>query len=94
MAWMVGFVNAAAEAELTALPADMSARFARIADMIQSAGLVAMREPYVKHLTGKLWEMQLKGRDRALDLRGGERTKSNRAANLREEDPDNAAAGD
>jgi phage-related protein len=41
----------------------MSARFARIVDMISARGLMAMREPQVKHLTGKLWEMRLKGRD-------------------------------
>ncbi|MGZ5934778.1 MAG: type II toxin-antitoxin system RelE/ParE family toxin [Rhizomicrobium sp.] len=63
MSWTVGFVNAAAEAEVTGLPLDMGARFARIAETIADRGLLAMREPYVKHLTGKLWEMRLKGRD-------------------------------
>lgn len=56
-------MNAAAEAELNALPLDMRTRFTRIADMIRKFGLVAVREPYVKHLSGKLWEMRLKGRD-------------------------------
>ena len=63
MSWTVGFVNAAAEAEVRALPLDMSARFTRIADMIVEQGLPAIREPQVKHLFGKLWEMRLKGRD-------------------------------
>lgn len=31
--------------------------------MIRDNGLPALREPYVKHLAGKLWEMRLKGRD-------------------------------
>ena len=63
MSWTVGFVNALAEAEVKALPQDMIARFLRIGDLIGSQGLPAMREPQVKHLTGKLWEMRLKGRD-------------------------------
>jgi phage-related protein len=63
MSWTVGFVNAAAEAEVRALPEDMIARFLRIGDMIRASGLQAMREPHVKHLTGKLWEMRLSGRD-------------------------------
>ena len=63
MRWTVEFVNDIAEAEVAALPADMNARFLRIGDMIRSFGLMAVHEPYVKHLDGKLWEMRLKGRD-------------------------------
>lgn len=63
MSWTVLFVNNAAEAELNALPDDMQMRFARITDLMREWGLTAMREPYVKHLSGKLWEMRLKGRD-------------------------------
>ncbi|MBI3676693.1 MAG: type II toxin-antitoxin system RelE/ParE family toxin [Proteobacteria bacterium] len=63
MSWTVGFVNAAADAEVAALPEDMIARFLRIGDMIRASGLMAVHEPYVKHLSGKLWEMRLKGRD-------------------------------
>jgi phage-related protein len=63
MSWTVGFVNATAEAEVFALPADMLARFLRIGDLIRDQGLMAMREPHVKHLTGKLWEIRVKGRD-------------------------------
>ncbi|MGA1995841.1 MAG: type II toxin-antitoxin system RelE/ParE family toxin [Bryobacteraceae bacterium] len=46
-----------------ALPADMKARFRRIAELIQSYGLEQMREPHVKHLEGLLWEMRMKGKD-------------------------------
>jgi phage-related protein len=63
MGWTVSFVNQVAQAELDALPLDMQSRFARIADMIEGFGLPAMREPHVKHLNGKLWEIRLKGRD-------------------------------
>lgn len=49
--------------ELEALPEDIRARFERIVDLIKAKGLSEMREPYVKHLDGKLWEMRMKGRD-------------------------------
>jgi phage-related protein len=52
-----------AEAELAALPKDMQAKFARIKDTIQTKGLREVREPYVKHLEGSLWEIRLSGRD-------------------------------
>ena len=63
MIWTVVFVNAAAELEVASLPEDMNARFLRIGDVIQSLGLEKVREPYVKHLEGKLWEMRMTGRD-------------------------------
>jgi phage-related protein len=63
MSWTVSFVNATAEAEVIALPLDMSARFTRMGEKIKSQGLSALREPHVKHLVGKLWEMRLTGRD-------------------------------
>jgi phage-related protein len=50
-------------AEIAALPADMQARFLRLAERIASAGLESLREPHVKHLEGKLWELRLTGRD-------------------------------
>lgn len=31
--------------------------------MIAASGLLAMREPQVKHFDGKLWEMRMSGRD-------------------------------
>jgi phage-related protein len=61
--WSILFVNAAARAELDALPVDMRARFERIVNLIRAHGLEKVREPYVKHLENKLWEMRLKGRD-------------------------------
>jgi len=48
---------------LSALPEDMRAKFRRIVEMIQTAGLERMHEPYVKHLDGELWEMRMTGRD-------------------------------
>jgi phage-related protein len=50
-------------AELAALPKDTRASFERIVGLIRSHGLERLREPLVKHLEGRLWEMRLKGRD-------------------------------
>ena len=63
MNWSVLFVNETAEAELDALPMDMRAKFERIVALIGDHGLEKVREPYVKHLEDKLWEMRLAGRD-------------------------------
>ena len=63
MAWRVEILNEAVAAEITALPADMQARFLRLAERIVSVGLESLGEPHVKHLEGKLWELRLTGRD-------------------------------
>ena len=62
MAWTVGFLNEEVEASLDAFPLDIRASFQRISELIQSHGLERVREPYVKHLEGPLWEMRMKGR--------------------------------
>lgn len=62
MSWSVVFVNEAAQAELSDLPADMRAKFERIVMLMRQHGLDKVREPYVKHLEDKLWEMRLIGR--------------------------------
>jgi phage-related protein len=63
MNWSVEVLDETVAAEIRSLPADMHARFLRIALQIEQAGLETMREPHVKHLEEKLWEMRLKGRD-------------------------------
>jgi phage-related protein len=63
MNWTVGFFSAAAFAEVKALPRDMQTKFERIVTMIEAHGLERMREPYVRHVEGKLWEMRLIGSD-------------------------------
>lgn len=52
-----------AEPELLALPADMRARFLRIAEMLESFGPQQVGLPHVRPLEGKLWEMRMHGRD-------------------------------
>jgi phage-related protein len=62
MRWAVGFLNEEIKAALDALPPDLRASFQRIVELIQTHGLERIREPYLKHLEGPLWEMRLKGR--------------------------------
>jgi phage-related protein len=61
--WIVETLSTTVDAELEALPADIRARFFRIVELIQSQGLERMREPHVKHLEDRLWEMRMSGRD-------------------------------
>jgi phage-related protein len=61
--WRVEILNETVAAEIAALPADMQARFLRLAERISSAGLESLSEPHVKHLEEKLWELRLTGRD-------------------------------
>ena len=56
-------LNDVVGAELLALPADMQAAFARLAERIIAVGLDRIHEPHLKHLEGKLWEMRMSGRD-------------------------------
>ena len=63
MSWSVEILNDTVRAEIQALPPDLKARFVRLGDRIRQTGLVGLREPHVKHLKGKLWEMRLLGRD-------------------------------
>jgi phage-related protein len=63
MRWCVELTEAA-QAEINALPADIRARFLRIAELLEALGPQNVREPHVKHLEGKLWEMRMTGRDR------------------------------
>ena len=63
VAWRIEILDETVAAEIAALPADMQARFLRLAERIVSAGLQSLGEPHVKHLEGKLWELRLTGRD-------------------------------
>lgn len=63
MRWTVHILNAGVEAEIEALPADMQARYLRLADLIEAHGLDRIGAPHVKHLDGKLWELRITGRD-------------------------------
>ena len=63
MCWQVEVLNDTVRAELDALPEDIRARLVRLSAQINLLGLESLREPHVKHLKNKLWEMRLTGRD-------------------------------
>ena len=63
MMWTVELLDQRVRNEFAALPEDIQARFKRLVKMIQEHGLEKIREPYVKHLEGKLWEMRISGQD-------------------------------
>ena len=63
MCWQVEVLNDTVRAELDALPEDIRARLVRLSTQINLLGLESLREPHVKHLKNKLWEMRLTGRD-------------------------------
>src|ERR1700720_1106385 len=73
--WRITLLPVAAT-ELEAMPADIRARFGRIANLIETHGLEQVREPHIKHLKDRLWEMRMTGRDgigRALYVAAAER---------------------
>jgi len=61
--WSVELLNAHVLAEMEALNEDLRARFVRISNLLIQFGPHQVREPYVRHLRGKLWEMRMKGKD-------------------------------
>ena len=63
MQWRVEFLDDEVMATLGAFPRDIRASFERIVTLIEAEGIHRLREPYVKHLDGPVWEMRMKGRD-------------------------------
>ena len=58
--WTVETLGAEVDEEIAGLPPFLRARLLRLMEMVESIGLDEMREPHVKHLEGKLWEMRAK----------------------------------
>jgi phage-related protein len=63
LGWRVETLDARVDRELGELDADLRARFRWIAALLEDHGPQRVREPYVKALGGKLWEMRMKGKD-------------------------------
>jgi phage-related protein len=61
--WRVEILDKRVERELDALAIDIRQRFLRIVELVELHGVAAMREPHIKHLEGKLWEIRMKGKD-------------------------------
>ena len=63
MKWRIEILNQTIIDELDALPVKMRAKLDHIIRLIEEFGLSRVREPYVKPLGSKLWEMRMAGRD-------------------------------
>lgn len=60
MQWSVETLNESVDAEIEALPPALQARLIRLMEMVESVGLDQLREPHVKHIEGKMWELRAK----------------------------------
>jgi phage-related protein len=61
--WRVEVLNDIVRAEVAALPEDIRAKLAHIVELMVAVGPERMKQPHVKHLRDKLWEMRMSGRD-------------------------------
>ena len=59
MRWTVETLDIV-DAEIEALPPALRARMIRLMEMVENVGLDQMREPHVKHVEGKIWELRAK----------------------------------
>jgi len=62
-AWRVEVLNDIVRAEIAVLPEDIRARLSHLIEMMVTVGPERMREPHVRPLRDKLWEMRMSGRD-------------------------------
>jgi phage-related protein len=60
MQWTVETLNHLVDAEIEALPPLLNARLIRLMEMVENIGLEQMRQPHVKHIEGKIWELRAK----------------------------------
>ena len=60
MQWTVETFDENVDAEIEALSSRLQARLIRLMEMVESVGLEQLREPHVKHIDGKLWELRAK----------------------------------
>ncbi|MCA0339546.1 MAG: type II toxin-antitoxin system RelE/ParE family toxin [Proteobacteria bacterium] len=58
MPWTVETLGDIVDDEIAALPTGLRARLVRLMEMVEQIGLERLREPHVKHLEGKLWELR------------------------------------
>lgn len=60
MNWTIETLNAAVDAEISALPAGMRARLVRVFRLIEVHGFQNLPSGIVKHLEDKLWEVRIR----------------------------------
>lgn len=59
MRWAVETLDVV-DREIEELPPSLQARLLRLLEVVESVGLDSLREPHVKHVEGKLWELRVK----------------------------------
>lgn len=59
MEWTVETLSVV-DAEIEALPPALQARLLRLMEMVERVGLDQLREPHVRHVEGKMWELRAK----------------------------------
>jgi len=62
--WTVEFLNDTAEAEFDQLPIEIKAKIVRISQLIEQVGLLSVKEPYVRHVHDKIWEIRAMGKEK------------------------------
>ena len=62
MKWTVETASAV-DTEIAALPVKLRARLVRLLETVENVGLETLREPHVKHLDGKLWELRIRAEE-------------------------------
>ena len=62
-AWRVELLNENVAVEVNGLPTDIRAKFLHIAEVMIAVEPQRMREPHVKPLRDKLWEMRMSGKE-------------------------------
>ena len=63
MQWHVETLGPVVDAEIDALPVGLRAKLLRLMVTVQDFGLDQLREPHVKHVEGKLWELRVSARE-------------------------------
>jgi phage-related protein len=58
MRWVVEFYNQAVADEVDGWPVELRASLLKIIERVELVGLERMREPHIKHIRGKVWEMR------------------------------------
>jgi phage-related protein len=62
MAWTVETLNETVDAATGRTAGGHAARLARISELIESVGLLNVKEPHVRHIRNQRWEIRLKGK--------------------------------
>ena len=63
MTWSVETLNRTVDKEIEVLPVEVRAKLVRISKLIAEVGLERVGMPYVRHVSGPLWEIRMKGKD-------------------------------